>query len=136
MKRFHLIFGLLLFVSFLLTGQYMDKFHEHLRGMSDGPRMLYRSRHIYILLSAMLHLGIGAYFKYQLDNLRRTLQLIGSLLITIASLLFVYAFFEEPSMADLNTPYSRKGIFIIVGGTLLHLLANVNARQPSVAPEE
>jgi hypothetical protein len=131
MKRFHLVFGLLLFIGFVLTGQYMDKLHDHLRGMNDGPRMLYRSRHIYILLAAMLHLGIGAYFSYQLDTLRRTLQLAGSLLITIASVLFVYAFFVEPNLTNLYTPYSRKGIFMIVGGTLLHVIANVKAKQPS-----
>lgn len=129
MKRFHLIFGLLLFVAFVLTGQYMDKLHEHLRGMSDGPRMLYRSRHIYILLSAMLHLGLGVYFSYQADKVRRTLQVVGSLLITIASVLFVYAFFQEPSLTNLYTPYSRKGIFMLVGGTALHLFANVKGQR-------
>jgi hypothetical protein len=65
MKRFHLIFGLLLVIVFLLTGQYMDHFHQHLQSMPDGPRMLYRSRHIYILLSGLIHLGIGAYFRYR-----------------------------------------------------------------------
>ena len=125
MKRFHLIFGLLLFVAFLLTGQYMDRFHGHLEGMSDGPRMLYRSRHIYILLAAMLHLGIGGYFSYRRESLRLTLQLVGSLLITIASVLFVYAFFQEPTLTNLYTPYSRKGIFMLVGGTLLHLISSL-----------
>ncbi|PYS73641.1 MAG: hypothetical protein DMF69_04235 [Acidobacteria bacterium] len=62
MKRFHLIFGLLLVIAFLLTGQYMDRFLQHLQSMPDGPRMLYRSRHIYILLSGLINLGIGAYF--------------------------------------------------------------------------
>jgi len=130
-RRFHLIFGLLLFIGFVLTGQYMDKFHQHLAGMSDGPRMLYRSRHIYILLSAMLHLGLGVYFSYRPDKLRQTLQLLGSLLITVASLLFVYAFFQEPMMTNLYTPYSRKGIFMLVGGTALHLFASINSKQMS-----
>jgi hypothetical protein len=130
MKRFHLIFGLLLFVAFLLTGQYMDRFHHHLEGMSDGPRMLYRSRHIYILLAAMLNLGLGTYWSYHADRIRRALQLVGSLLITIASVLFVYAFFQEPTLTNLYTPYSRKGIFMLVGGTLLHLLGSVGNRPP------
>jgi hypothetical protein len=128
MKRFHLIFGLLLFVAFLLTGQYMDRFHEHLQGMSDGPRMLYRSRHIYILLAAMLNLGIGAYFGYRRESLHLTLQLVGSVLITIASVLFVYAFFQEPVLTNLYTPYSRRGIFMLVGGTLLHLISSLGSK--------
>ena len=106
----------------------MDKFHEHLHGMSDGPRMLYRSRHIYILLAAMLHFGIGAYFHDQLDTVRRALQLIGSFLITSASVLFIYAFFQEPTFTNLYAPYSRKGIFMLVGGTLLHVFANIGGK--------
>ena len=40
MRRFHLAFRAVLLVAFLLTGQYMDKVHEHLDGMADGPRLL------------------------------------------------------------------------------------------------
>jgi hypothetical protein len=126
MKRFHLITGLLLLIAFLLTGQYMDKIHNHLAGMADGPRMLYRTRHIYILLSGMLHLGLGSYFSYRRQTWRRILQLVGSLMITTASLLFIYAFFSEPKLTGLYTPLSHKGIYLIVAGTLLHLLSAVN----------
>jgi hypothetical protein len=106
----------------------MDKIHHHLQGMADGPRMLYRSRHIYILLSAILHLGVGSYFTYRLQTAQRTMQLLGSLLITIASALFVYAFFYEPNLSALYTPLSRNGIFMTAIGTLLHLLSGVGAR--------
>jgi hypothetical protein len=125
-KRFHLVFGLLLAIVFLLTGQYMDRVHHHLQGMADGPRMLYRSRHIYILFSALLHLGIGSYFHYREDTVRRVLQLLGSLLITIASILFVIAFFREPYLTDLYAPISKKGVIITAVGTLLHLFSLVH----------
>ncbi len=131
MKRFHLIFGLLLVIIFLLTGQYMDRVHQHLHFMPDGPRMLYRTRHIYILLSGLIHLGIGTYFRYRLATWSRTLQLLGSLLITTASLLFVYAFFYEPRLAGLQTPLSSKGMYVIVAGVLLHLIIGVNVRAES-----
>jgi len=131
MKRFHLIFGLLLVIVFLLTGQYMDKVHNHLEGMPDGPRMLYRTRHIFILLSALLHLGIGSYFRYRLERTRRILQLLGSLMITIAPLLFVVGFFQEPKMLGLYTPLSHKGMYLIAIGTLLHLLSGVNDLESS-----
>ena len=85
MKRFHLIFGALILVAFLLTGQYMDRVHAHLHNMPDGPRMLYRTRHIFILFSGLLHLGLGTYFRYRTDTTRRLLQLLGSALVTIAS---------------------------------------------------
>ena len=132
MKRFHLIFGLLLFVVFVLTGQYMDRVLHHLQGMPDGPRMLYRSRHIYILLTALLHLGIGSYIQYQTDTIRRALQWAGSLLITIAAVLFLVAFFYEPNLTGLYAPVTTKGIYLVAAGVLLHLLSTVRPRHRSV----
>jgi hypothetical protein len=123
MKRFHLIFGLVLLVVFLLTGQYMDRFHEHLRYMPDGPRMLYRTRHIFILLSGLLHLGIGSYFSYRAEKWRRVLQILGSLLLTIAPVLFTIGFFYEPNLQGLYAPLSKRGIIMIAVGALLHVLS-------------
>jgi len=51
MRRLHLIVGLGGVVAFLLTGQYMDRVHDHLRDMDPTPRLLFRSTHIYLLLS-------------------------------------------------------------------------------------
>src|SRR4051812_17436563 len=128
MKRFHLIFGLLLVIVFLLTGQYMDRVHQHLRFMADGPRMLYRTRHIYILLSGLIHLGIGSYFKYRESRSRRTLQLLGTLFTTAASVLFVFAFFREPVLTGLETPLASKGIYLISFGVVLHVLTAIRER--------
>ena len=125
MKRFHLIFGLAMLVAFLLTGQYMDRVHEHLRNMADGPRMLYRTRHIFILFSGLLHLGIGTYFRYRLEAQRRILQIVGSLLATIASVLFIMAFFYEPHLTHLYAPLSKAGVIMIAIGALLHALSGV-----------
>ena len=125
-KRFHIIFGLLLVIIFLLTGQYMDRVHNHLQGMADGPRMLYRTRHIYILLSGLLHLGIGSYFRYRSERVRRILQLLGSLLITVAPIFFIIGFFQEPQLTSLYVPLSKYGIILVAIGTLLHLVSSVN----------
>jgi|SRR4030095_4019369 hypothetical protein len=125
MKRFHLIFGLLVVLVFLLTGQYMDRFYNHLEGMADGPRMLYRTRHIFILLSGLLHLGIGSYYRPRLHPWLRVVQLFGSLLIIVASVLFTVAFFYEPRLHDLYAPLSLKGMIIIAVGTLLHVFSGV-----------
>lgn len=129
MKRFHLIFGLSLAVVFLLTGQYMDRFHHHLVDMADGPRMLYRSRHIYILLSALLHIGIGSYFYYRLHPWLRILQVLGSVVITIASGLMIVAFFYEPGLSQLYGPVTKVAIITTAVGTLLHLLSNLDAAE-------
>jgi hypothetical protein len=131
MKPLHLIFGLLVLVVFLLTGQYMSHYYNHLVGMSDGPRLLYRTRHIFILLAGLLNLGIGIYFSYRRQLWRKALQLFGSILIMLASLLFIAGFFYEPKLADLYTPLSHWGTYTIVAGTLFHLISGV--RQTSAA---
>ena len=127
MKKVHLIFGAVVVVAFLLTGQYMDKFHHHLEGFPDGPRLLYRTRHIFILLAGLLNLGIGAYFTYRIEPWRRTLQLLGSILIIMAPLLFVIAFFYEPGLHDLHTPLSHWGTYTIATGALLHVISGLGA---------
>ena len=128
MKRFHLVFGLVVVVVFLLTGQYMDRFHNHLEHMADGPRMLYRTRHIFILMSGLVHLGIGTYFVSRPTVTRRALQITGSILITIATLLFTIAFFYEPYLEALSTPLSLAGTISIAVGTLLHLFSGIRAK--------
>jgi len=125
MKKFHLVFGVLVLIVFLLTGQYMDRYHEHLRGMADGPRMLFRSRHIFILLSGLLHLGLGTYWRSRLTWPRRVVQLIGSLFITAASVLFLVAFIYEPWLEGLYGPYARVAIYSIAVGTLLHAFSGI-----------
>src|SRR6185369_2373333 len=123
MKKAHLIFGILIVVSFLLTGQYMDKYYHHLAGMPDGPRLLYRTRHIFILLAGLLNLGIGSYFTYRSMMWGVVLQVFGSGLIVIASILFVVAFFYEPTLTNLYTPLSHWGMYLILAGTALHFFS-------------
>jgi magnesium-transporting ATPase (P-type) len=125
MKRLHLLFGILLFVVFVLTGQYMDKFLNHLHGMADGPRMLYRSRHIYILLSALINIGLGTYFSYQTETWRRALQILGSFLVVLASAVVIVAFFYEPQLGTLQTPITGRVMYALAGGTLLHMFGNL-----------
>ena len=125
MKKAHLIFGVFIVLAFLLTGQYMDKYYNHMVDVPDGPRLLYRTRHIFILLAGLLNLVIGAYFTYRNETWRRTMQLLGSLLIFAASLLFLIAFFYEPKLTDLETPLSHWGTYTIAAGTVLHVISGV-----------
>ncbi|HET7286826.1 MAG TPA: hypothetical protein VFI71_05120, partial [Pyrinomonadaceae bacterium] len=97
----------------------------HLQHTPDGPRMLYRTRHIFILLSGLLHLGIGSYFSYRVQAWRRALQYLGSALITIAPVLFTIGFFYEPHLQGLYAPLSKKGIIMLAVGALLHVVSGV-----------
>jgi hypothetical protein len=131
MKRVHLIFGIFIVFAFLMTGQYMDKYYNHLADLADGPRLLFRTRHIFILLAGLLNLGIGSYFIYRIETWRRTLQLIGSLLIFAASFLFLIAFFYEPNLSNLHTPLTHWGTYTISAGAVLHVLSGI--RQNRIA---
>jgi uncharacterized membrane protein YfhO len=128
MKRFHLIFGFAVVIAFLLTGQYMDKYLQHLDGMPDGPRMLYRTRHIFILLAGLINLGIAAYYQARSFRALRIMQMFGSTFIVLATLLFVAAFFYEPNLTNLRTPLSHWGMYSIFAGTLLHVLSGSQNR--------
>ncbi len=123
MRKVHLIFGALVLAAFLLTGQYMDRYHEHLSGMPDGPRLLYRTRHIFILLSGLVNLALGAYFTELARRDGRVIQMLGSALTLAAPLLFIAAFFYEPGLKDLHTPLTHWGTYTLAGGVALHLLS-------------
>jgi hypothetical protein len=134
MRKLHLAFGIFVLIAFLLTGQYMDKYHNHMVGVPDGIRLLYRTRHIFILLASLINLGIAAYFTTRLPLVHRILQLIGSGLIFMASLLFIVAFFYEPGLSGLYTPLSHWGAYSMVAGIVLHLLSGVGAEK-DVSPD-
>jgi hypothetical protein len=121
MKKTHLVFGLLLVFVFLLTGQYMDYVHN--RTLTDGVRVLYRSRHIYLLLNALINITLGLYVQYAVTGWRRSLQLIGSILIMIAPVFLLAGFFYEPPRGADHTMIAPFGIFATAIGILLHLMS-------------
>jgi hypothetical protein len=126
MKRFHLIIGLVVIVVFLLTGQYMEYVHNRI--LPDGTRMLYRSRHIYLLLSGLLNLILGIYFVPQPRGWRRILQIIGTILIVLSPGLLLAGFFSEPHRSPDQTRVAALGIFSIALGTVMHALAQLKQK--------
>ena len=126
MKRIHFVFGLLLFLVFLLTGQYMEYVHN--RTLPDEIRMLYRSRHIYLLLNALINISLGLYVAYARSGWRRRLQMIGSVLILIAPAFLLAGFFYEPPRGADQTIIAPYGIFATAIGILLHLVSAMRRR--------
>jgi glucan phosphoethanolaminetransferase (alkaline phosphatase superfamily) len=129
MKLLHIIFGVALLIVFLFTGQYMHRYLHHLVGMPDGPRLLYRTRHIFILLSGLLNVGMGIYLVQRAQLWRQILQWLGSILIILASLLFILAFFYDTTRGDLQAPLSHWGMYAIAAGTLLHVFGSLWKRR-------
>jgi hypothetical protein len=92
MRRVHLAVGLAALAAFAASGRYMDLRHGHLRGMADGPRLLFRSAHIHLLFAALLNTALGLYAEAAPQGWRRTLQYTGSALVATAPALLALAF--------------------------------------------
>jgi hypothetical protein len=131
-RRAHLIVGALALAAFVLTGQYMDRVHAHLVGMPDGPRMLYRSAHIYLLFASLINLLLGAYLTRAAAGAARVLQTLGSVVLLTTPLLFLGAFAVEPGLRELLRPWARPGIYLSLAGVLAHVFA---ARAGAASPQ-
>ena len=126
-KRLHLLFGVLGLAVFLFTGQFMDRRLDHLVGMPDGPRALYRSGHIYILFSALLNLLLGVYVAWSGQRVARMFQYLGSTILLVALVLFVYGFFVETPLATIERPMTREAIVWSLVGVILHAAAGLRS---------
>lgn len=123
MKQAHLFVGLVALAAFLGTGQYMDRFHDHLRGMDDVRRLLFRSTHIYLLLAALVNIVLGLYLTRDRSGWRRVFATAGSLMLLAAPILLLLGFATEPWLTGLERPYSRPALYGSLAGVLLHLVS-------------
>jgi len=128
MRRFHQVFGWSLFIFFLLTGEYMARYHNRLHGLPDGVRMLYRSRHIYILFAALMSIVLGLYFSWGPPGWRSKLQAAGSIVMVAATGLLILAFFRDPDVGPDQT-IAYFGIIPLALGVLLHVIGGSKARE-------
>jgi ABC-type transport system involved in cytochrome c biogenesis permease subunit len=118
---FHLIFGILLFIAFLVTGQFMRHDFPDKSLIGEDLRLLMRSRHIYILLAALGQILLGVYFRPAAGRVQKALQLFGSVLLTISGSLLLYAFVYESYTIRHFSDISRYGLYTALGGTAFHL---------------
>ena len=131
--------GVVLTVIFIGTGQYMLRI-AHVADLAIGPRLLYRSRHIYLLMAALINLTLGAYFVPAPRAGARLTQRVGSALIAIGSVLLMVSFFYDARHADLvplDLVYSKWGILAVASGAVLHAIAGAMRPQnkASASPE-
>ena len=124
LKLLNFIFGFVGIILFLIQGQYMDINYNHLKGMEDGPRMLFRSAHIYFLLASIINLCIGIYWEMINDKLIFIKNII-SLIAIISPIFLLVVFFYEPYMSALSRSYSRTGLYALFGLGLLLLIVNL-----------
>ncbi|HEY0426286.1 MAG TPA: hypothetical protein VGC76_00640 [Pyrinomonadaceae bacterium] len=121
MPRAHLLFGIIVFIAFLVTGRFMRADFPDKEIISQEFRLLMRSRHIYILLSSFIHIVLGLYLQISPQAWRKYLQIFGSALLMIGSVLLVYAFFYETYSLNHFSDLSRFGLYATLAGTFFHL---------------
>lgn len=130
MKWFHLIFGILLFIVFTVTGKYMRVDFPDKDAIDQFLRVLMRSRHIYILFSALIHIALGVYMQLRPQTWRKVLQIAGSIELVAASVILVYAWRVETYDMQQFSDISRWGIYLSLAGVGLHLIGGVSRRKP------
>ena len=134
MSYFHLLFGLLLFVVFTITGRYMRADFPDKQEMDQTLRILMRSRHIYILLSSLIHMALGIYLRLRPHPVKRNLQLTGSVVLVVASILLVCAFVVETYDLQGFSSYSRYGLYLSLAGVGLHLIGGLEIGRRDLRP--
>ena len=88
-------------------------------------RILMRSRHIYILFSALIHLALGVYLQISQKTWRKVLQMIGSILLIVASGLLIWGFINETYYFKTFSDISRFGIYLSLTGIGFHLIGGL-----------
>jgi hypothetical protein len=136
MKLLHTVVGALVLVVFLVTGQYMDYLDVRSGVLGDGVRMMFRSRHIYLLLAGLVNLGIGTYIIRRAGGWRKRLQLAGSVFVLTAPALLFAAFVREPLMPGLHNHFTLPGIILLALGTLLHAFSGAGRAGASGRPKQ
>ena len=129
MKRLHLVVGIATLIVFVLTGLYLRRVYPGMVGIGDGMRMMLRSRHLYILMAGALNAGLGLYLINRTSGWQRVTQTIGSVLILIAPILLIAAFFTEPQHPVAEAKIASLGLFATFGGIAFHLLSGVRVKR-------
>ena len=126
--------GLLGVVVFLLTGQVMARHVPPVKSMDAELRLMYVSRHIYLLGAALVNLMAGLYLQMSNGGWRRTLQFLGSALLIFATIALAIAFASEPPLGLAGRSWaSRQGLFALLGGVLLHGLSRLRRAPIDIA---
>jgi hypothetical protein len=126
MHWFHLIFGVIVFVVFATTGKFMRVDFPDKDIIPQDLRLLMRSRHIYILFSALIHLALGVYLQVRPQRWRRGLQYLGSFVLVVSSGVLLWGFIVETYQLGQFSDISRNGIYLSFAGVVLHVIGGLS----------
>ncbi len=133
-RQLHRALGIATLLLFLASGLYMDVRYDHLRGMTDATRLLFRSTHIYLLYTGLLNLAMGLYLSPARDRWARRLQAAGSVMVLAGPLFALAAFLDEPLRSGLSRTFTRPAVYVSALGMVLHWAASLRPPAPPTPP--
>lgn len=128
LRMAHLVVGAIAVIAFLVTGQIMGRLDPPVDEMEWAERLLFRSRHMYILAAGLVNLAIGVHYLLPEGAARRGAAAAGSLLVLVSALLLFFAFFAEPMAGRWPGVLSVLGLYAMFGGVLLYTIVSLRRR--------
>ena len=128
-RRAHLIVGVLGVITFVITGQVTARHVPEVHTLSAEVRLMYVSRHIYLLGAALVNLVLGLYLQLNPRGWRRMLQQIGSVLIFLSVVSLLMAFTAEPSLGIAGRSWrSFFGVIALFAGVVTHFAGTITRK--------
>jgi hypothetical protein len=125
LRTAHLAIGAVTIGAFLVTGMVMYAHEPPLSAMDWGDRLLFRSRHIYILCAGLVNLSLGLHYALPAAGARRGVAVAGSVLGLASTALLFFAFFAEPMAGREPGTLSAFGLYALFTGVIALSLANL-----------
>ena len=106
--RAHWTMGTLTLMLFPFAGLYM-RYVADVPHLSDAPRLMFRSRFLFLLLIAIVNLGLSY------SEPERLMQRTAAAIILLAPLPLLVSFFVDPSQGVRSSPwtvFTMRGLFL------------------------
>lgn len=134
LRTAHLVVGAITVAAFLVTGMIMYAHEPPLSTMDWGDRLLFRSRHIYILCAGLVNLAIGLRYALPDGPVRQGAAAAGSLLTLASAVLLFFAYFAEPMAGREPGPLSAFGLYALFGGVAMLVFATLRRGRARSVP--
>ncbi|MES1196318.1 MAG: hypothetical protein ABUL58_05175 [Steroidobacter sp.] len=121
--KMHRWLGLAAVLVFFSTGIVMRLHHLDQLSDDSGLRMLFRSRHIYMLFSGLLNIAVGLRYLIPATGRGSRIGVAGSVLLMLSPCLCAAAFYTEPLTSQHWGSFSRFGVYMAAAGMLFYSLA-------------
>lgn len=130
LRKLHALAGIGFLMLFVATGQMMGFNAPPVPELPMAERMIFRSRHLYLLFIALINLLVALRYVLPAAGGRRHAALAGSLLTLLAGPLFAVAYFLEAEGGAGPGWFSSLGAYATLAGVLLYSITTAGRAAP------